>query len=320
MYMAAAAPSRAGKAHPAFLRLAWKQKWLILFTVPGFLFFLVFSYTPMFGVLMAFQSFDPVKGFWGSPWVGLANFRYIFALPEFLTALKNTLVISFLKLAVGFPAGIVFALCLNEIRHTRFKRITQTLTYLPYFISWVIVAGLFYKLLSVDETGLVNSLLLRLGLIRQPIYFFGQGEYFYGIAVFTELWKGLGYGAIVYLAALAGVNPELYESATVDGAGLFRRMWHVSLPGIKRTIIFLLILSASSLMSAGFDQMWVMGNLTIRGQSEILDTLVLRTLKTAGVYGQSYGAAMGVFTSLTAFGLFLLANGVTRLCKEEALV
>jgi len=295
------------------------QKWLILFVLPGFVFFLVFAYLPMFGVIMAFQKFDPALGFLRSPFVGFDNFVTIFNLPAFMRALRNTLVISSLKMGIVFPFGILFAVLLNEIRSIRFRRVIQTFTYLPYFISWVIVSGLFYRLLALDG-GLVNEILMGIGLIKEPIFFMGEPNKFYPLAIFTDIWKNAGFNAIIFLAALTGINPELYEAATVDGANRFRRIWHVSLPGIKSTIILMFILQVGWLMYAGFDQMWTLGNISIRETSEILDTLILRNLRSAGVPGMGMSAAMGLFTSLSSFILFLLANALARLTKQESLI
>ena len=297
----------------------WRQRWLFLFCLPGFLFFLIFAYAPMFGVIIAFEDFDPARGFFASPFVGWANFKTIFSVPAFLRALRNTLAISALKLAVVFPASIVFALLINEITFLRFKRVIQTITYLPYFISWVIVSGLFYKMLAI-ESGVVNDVLRLTGLTSTDIMFMGRPDMFYGIAVFTDLWKNLGFNAIIYLAALAGINPELYEAATVDGAGRFRRTWHISLPGILPTVILMLIMAAGGLMYAGFDQMWTLGNIQIRETAEILDTLILRNLKSAGIYSLGPSGAMGLFTSVCSFLLFILANGLARAVKQESLI
>lgn len=300
-------------------QIIWKQRWLFLFTIPGFIFFLIFAYAPLFGILMSFQEFDPALGFFKSPFVGLDNFKFIFSMPAFLGALRNTILISLLKISIGFPLGIIFALMINEITNMTFKRITQTITYLPYFISWVIVSGLFYKMLSIDS-GLVNDILMKLGIVHEPIYFVGEKGYFYPLIILTDQWKNIGFGAIIYLAALAGINPELYEAAIVDGAGRLKRIWYISLPGMKDTIILLLILSASSLTSAGFDQLWTMMNINVREVGEILDTLILKTLTTQGIYGYGPGAAMGFFQSVTAFLLFLGANKLAKILKQESLI
>lgn len=300
-------------------RSFWKHRWLYLFTLPGVVYFLVFAYFPMLGSVMAFQNFDPILGFAASEFVGFENFRTIFCMPEFLSAFRNTVIISALKLVIGFPATILFALLINEIQSVHLKKSIQTISYIPYFISWVTVAGIWYKFLSVDS-GLINEILMSLGLTADPVFFFGESKYFYIIVLFADLWKNLGFGAIIYLAALSGVDQELYEAAEMDGAGRLKRIWHISLPGIKGVIVLMLVLNSSSLMNAGFDQLWTFGNINIRNVSEILDTLVLRTLTTSGVYGMSTGAAMGLFQSFVGLVLFLLANGTTRLLGEDTLL
>lgn len=302
-----------------FRTVLWNQRWLVFFTLPGFLFYLIYAYTPMLGIVMAFQEFDPTLGFFRSTFIGFDNFKFVFAMPEFLMALRNSVVISVLKFCIGFPLGIVFALMINEIANMKFKRVTQTITYLPYFISWVTVAGLFYKMLAIDG-GLVNELLMKIGFTSEPIMFMGENKFFWPIVILTDQWKNIGFGAIIYLAALAGINPELYEAAVVDGAGRFRRIWHISLPGIRNTIVLLLILSISGLISAGFDQMWTLGNISIRDTSEILDTLVLRMLNTAGLYSGGWIASMGLFTSVIGFLLFFTANKLAAALKQESLI
>ncbi len=304
----------------SLLRKIWVQRWLYIFAIPGFLFFLVFAYYPMFGVIMAFQDYNPIKGYFGSGFVGIENFQTIFHLPDFLNALKNSLMISGLKLSIGFPATIIFALLINELHQVLFKRVTQTISYLPYFISWVIAAGLWYKMLSPDN-GLVNDLLMYLGILEKPFYFMGSTDAFIPIIIFTEIWKSIGFGAIIYLAALSGVDPHMYESASIDGANRLRQIWHISLPSIRNTIVLMLILAASGLMSAGFDQLWTMGNWQVREVGEILDTLILRYLRdSGGFYGLSLGAAMGVFQAAVGLSLFLICNYIAKLLKQESLL
>lgn len=302
-----------------FFRTAYKQRWLYLFALPCIVSYLVFSYAPMFGIVMSFQDFNPGTGFIKSPFVGLENFKIVFSMPQFRTALKNSFFISVLKLVIGFPLGIAFALFLNEIRQLFLKKTIQTITYMPYFISWVIVSGVFYKLLSIDN-GVVNDILMALHVIKEPIFFFGESRYFYAIAVFTDNWKGLGFGAIYYLASIAGINPELYEAAAIDGAGRFRKMWHISLAGMRNMIVLFLILATSGLLSAGFDQIFTLSNINILEVSEILDTLVLKMLKTYGLSGLSVGSALGLFCSLVGLILFLIANYTAKALNENSVL
>ncbi|SFT27961.1 sugar ABC transporter permease [Paenibacillus sp. BC26] len=301
-------------------RKMWDQRWLYIFALPGLVFFLLFSYYPMIGIIMAFQDYNPVKGYSGSDFVGMDNFQTIFHLPDFTNALRNTLIISGLKLVIGFPATILFALLINEIHQTVFKRFVQTISYLPYFISWVIAAGLWYKLLSPDG-GLINEMLTKIGFMNEPFYFMGSTNAFLPIVIFTELWKNIGFNAIIYLAALSSIDPHLYEVSSIDGASRVRQIWHIALPGIRGTMVLLFILSASGLMSAGFDQLWTMGNLQVQEVGQILDTLILSYLRNSGGFmGLSLGATMGVFQATVGLLLFLLCNFIAKLFKQESLI
>ena len=292
---------------------------LYLFLLPGVACFLAFSYAPMAGLVMVFQRYDPVSGFLASPWAGLSNFARLFSAPTFARALRNTLVISSLKLAIEFPLPILFSLLLNEVRWSKLRRTVQTITYLPSLISWVIVAGLWYKLLS-PANGVVNQALLALGLTAEPIYFMQSTRWFDPVILFTDVWKNLGFQSVFYLAAIASVDPQLYEAAVMDGAGRIRQAVSITLPAMRTTIVLLLILDASSLVNAGFDQLWTMGNMAVREVGDILDTAVLRTLTQGSFQDLSVGAAMGLFKSAAGLALFLVANGIARLVREESVL
>lgn len=297
----------------------WEYKVLYLFLLPGIILFLLFSYAPMFGLVIIFQHFNPVAGFFHSEWVGLDNFRRIFSAPVFMRALRNTFIISTLKLVIEFPLPIIFALFLNELRVIKFKKIVQTISYLPNFVSWVIVAGIWYKLLSPEE-GLINQILMSMGVIDQEVFFMQSKAWFYPIILFTDVWKNLGFQAIFYLASIASVDPQLYEAAIVDGAGKFKQAIHITLPEMKNTIVLLLILAFSGLLNAGFDQLWTMGNLAVRDIADILDTAVLRSLTSGSVEDLSVGAAMGFFKSTIGLLLFFLANWFSRKMKQESII
>ena len=301
------------------LAKVWDYRVLYLFMLPGVLCLLAFSYAPMAGIVMVFQRYDPVSGFLGSQWTGLANFARLFSAPTFSRALRNTVVISLLKLFIEFPLPILFALLLNELRLAAFRRAVQTITYLPNLISWVIVAGLWYKLLSPDD-GVVNRLLIGLGLAQEPIFFMQSRQWFYPVLLFTDVWKNLGFNAIFYLAAIATVDPEQYEAAVVDGAGRVRQAVSITLPAMRTTIVLLLILDASSLVNAGFDQLWTMGNMAVREVADILDTAVLRTLTQGSFQDLSVGAAMGLFKSVAGLALFLVANTIARVVRTESVL
>ncbi len=301
------------------MSLLWKQRWLILFVLPGFFFFLFIYYLPMYGVIISFQDYDVFKGIFHSKFVGFDNFMTIFSMPDFIGALRNTVLISVLKLAIGFPSTIIFALLVNEINKSWYKKIVQTISYLPYFISWVIAAGIWYKMLSIDG-GVCNDFLMSLHIIKEPYYFVAEKAAFYPIIVFTDVWKNVGFGAIIYIAALSTINVELYEAAKTDGASRFKQIWHISIPGIKSTIVLMFILSVSGLMRAGQDQMWTMGNVTVRGMGEILDTLILRNLKDMGLAGYSTGTAMGIFQAFVGLILFLSCNYLAKLMKTDSII
>jgi putative aldouronate transport system permease protein len=301
------------------LAFIWKHKVLYLFLLPGIIWFIVFAYLPMAGVIMAFQQYDPVTGFLHSPFVGWDNFHQLFNTPRFMDALHNTLIISGLKLVIGFPLPIVFALLMNEIRNRSVKKLSQTISYLPYFISWTVAAGIWYKLLSPDG-GVVNDIMMKLGFITKPVFFMSSHSWFYPIIIWTDQWKNLGFSAIIYFAALASIDSQLFDAAKVDGAGILRQIWHISLPSMKPTIILLFILAVSNLLNADFDQMWNMTNPTILDKGDILDTFILRSLTTGGLSDLSVGAAVGLFKAALGFALFLAVNYISKLFKQESLL
>lgn len=295
-----------------------KQSLLYLFLLPGVVCFALFFFYPMYGIIMAFQDFNPVYGFSNSPFVGLENFRYIFSTPNFLSVMRNTIIISMLKLIIGHPMPIIFALMLNEVRHLRLKNFFQTTSYMPHFISWVVAGGLWYTFFS--STGTINNILMTLNIVNDPILFMASKTWFYPIMLFTSIWKGLGFSSIIYLAALAGINAELYEAARVDGANKLQQIWHVSLPEIKPTIIILFILSSSNLLKAGFDQMQVLMNAMNRSVANIIDTQVMRMLTSGGMNQLSWGAAFGLFQSVVGMILFIFYNLLLRALNEESFI
>jgi putative aldouronate transport system permease protein len=301
------------------IRRIKKYRVLYLFMLPGFLGLLLFNYAPMLGLTMVFQDYNPISGFLGSPWAGLNNFKILFASPVFVRALRNTAIISFLKLAIGFPLPIIFALLFNELRSSKLRRAVQGFSYLPYFVSWVIVAGIWYKMLSPDD-GIINQILLSAGIVDQPVFFMQNKILFYVVILFTDIWKNLGYSSIYYLAAIACIDIEQYEAAIVDGAGRFKQAIYITLPGMKPTIILLLILSVSNLLSAGFDQLYTMDNLAVREVSDILDTAVVRYLTTGSIQDLSIGAALGFFKSIIGVLLFVGANMVAKAAKQESII
>lgn len=292
-----------------FVRFA--RQWDIqLMVLPALALIFVFSYIPMYGVLMAFQDYNIFGGMSESPWVGLKHFRMFFESPEFYHVMRNTVVISLLKFLIGFPAPILLALMLNEIRHMAFKRIVQTVSYLPHFLSWVIVAGFVMSMLSTDN-GSVNILLEKLSLIDEPIGFLSIPEYFWTILVTTGVWKEIGFGSIVYLAAIAGIDPHMYEAADMDGASKFRQILTITLPSIMPVVIIFMILAIGNLLTAGFEDILLLGvNPVLREVSDVIDTYVYRV----GIQNSrfSYATAVGLFKAVISVGLLTIANFVAR--------
>jgi putative aldouronate transport system permease protein len=289
----------------------WIRQWdLQLMVVPAMIFIFVFSYLPMYGVLMAFQDYQLFGGFFQSPWVGLKHFEAFFNSPDFWTVMRNTIVISLLKLCFGFPAPILLALMLNEVRRMAFKRIIQTVSYLPHFLSWVIVGGFVGSMLSTDN-GSVNMLLMSLDLTSEPISFLSVPEYFWGILVGTGVWKEIGFAAIVYLAAIAGIDPHLYEAASIDGAGRFKQIQLITLPCIRPVIIIFMILAVGNILNAGFEDILILAtNPILRDVSDVIDTYVYRM----GILNSrfSYAAAAGLFKAVVSVSLLAIANKAAR--------
>ena len=303
----------------AALRAGWHKdiqaNWaLYVMALPGVLSILIFGYGPLFGLSIAFLDYSPVRGVLGSEWVGLMNFRTAFHNRFFLTALRNSLVISALKLLLGFPSAIILALLLNEVRVRWFQRIVQTATMLPFFISWVIAATMFRNLLAPD--GVVNEI-MHYVFGQAPIPFLSDPRIFLGVIVLQDTWKYAGYFAVLYLAAIAAIDPALYEAAMVDGANGWRQTWHVTLPGITTTMMALFILLTGYLVSAGFEQIYVMYNVSVYATADILETLTLRLGLTQGKYGLA--TAVGLFQSVISIGLVLVVNFLARRFNQKGL-
>jgi len=296
---------RQGTVHRFF-----KQWDVQLMIIPALLFVFVFSYIPMYGVLMAFQDYNIFNGFFDSAWVGFKHFEMFFNAPEFWSVMRNTVCISLLKLLFGFPAPIVLALILNEVRHMVFKRVVQTISYLPHFLSWVVVSGFVSSMLASDG-GSLNSMLEQMRLIDEPVNFLSIPEYFWTIIVTTHVWKEIGFGTIIYLAAIAGVDPHLYEAAALDGASRFRMMILITLPSIMPVVIIFLILAIGNILNAGFDDLLLLGNNAIlREVSDVIDTYVYRVGILNNRY--SYATAAGLFKAFISVGLLVLANRFSR--------
>nr|WP_238162573.1 ABC transporter permease subunit [Cohnella sp. AR92] len=288
--------------------------------LPSLAFIMIFSYIPMWGVLIAFKEYNLFTGFNASPWVGFEHFRIFFESPEFWNIMRNTICISLLKLAIGFPAPIILALMLNEVRRMAFKRVIQTVTYIPHFISWVVVSGLVFSMLAVDN-GPVNDVLVQFNLIKEPINWLSIPEYFWGILVSVNVWKEIGFGSIVYLAAIAGIDPALYEAASLDGASKIKQIFLITIPGISPVIIIFLILGVGNTLNAGFEDILLMtknlSNGIVLPYAEVIDTYVYQM----GILNQrfSYATAAGLFKSVLSVLLLFIANGIARRLGKASL-
>ena len=294
-----------------------KSKSLYFMIIPCMIYTFIFSYYPLTGWIMAFQNFKPAKGYWGSKFVGLDQFRFLFGDFEFWRAFRNTVAMSLLNLIFGFLFAIVFALLLNEIRHSGFKRITQTVSYLPHFLSWVIVCALVQGMLASD--GIVNEVLKALGATDKSILFLGEPAYFWWVVVFANVWKEMGWNSIIYIAAISGIDPALYEAAELDGAGRFRKMWHVTLPGIRSTIVVLLIMNLGSILNAGFEVQYLLGsNGLLVDVSQTIDIFVLKYGMSIGNY--SLATAAGMFKTVISVALVFGANAIANRLGENSLM
>lgn len=276
--------------------------------VPGILYFLVYHYAPMAGVIIAFKDYNLREGIFGSEWVGFKNFETIFSTPDFYELVRNTVVISFYRIIFGMFPDIILALLLNEVRKKWFKSMIQTVTYGPYFLSWLIVYGLTTAFLAQDS-GIVNHYIEELG--GTPINFLSNSDYFRSILIGTDVWKNTGYGAIIYLAALATINQELYEAAVMDGANRWRQIWHVTLPGIRDVFLLLLILRIGHIMDAGFEQVYIFLNTRVYGVGDIIDTWVFRR----GLEELEFSVAVATNLFKSVIG-FVLVIGANRLSKK----
>jgi putative aldouronate transport system permease protein len=307
-------------ATPSLFRRLRREWDLHLMIIPPLVLIIVFHYIPMWGVLTAFQDYNIGRGFWASPWVGFKHFEMFFNSPDFWLIMRNSVAISLLKIAFGFPAPIILALILNEVRWTFFKRSVQTISYLPHFLSWVIVSAFVISMLSVDN-GSLNMLLQSLHLIDEPVNWLSIPHYFWAILVATNVWKEVGFGAIIYLAAIAGVNPHLYEAAAIDGAGRLKQIVYITLPSITPVIVILLILNISNLLNAGFEDILLLTNRgtngVLRPVSEVIDTYVYRMGLTN--YRFSYATAAGLFKSVVSVSLLVGANYLAKRLGKASL-
>lgn len=290
------------------------NRYLYILLLPCLIYFIIFHYVPMYGLVLAFKDFKFSKGIMGSPWVGLENFKYLFSLDTFYRVLGNSLFLSILRLFIFFPIPIILTLLMNEIPLLIFKRIAQTLLYLPYFISWVVIGGILVNLLS-PSWGIVNNFIKTLG--GEPVFFLGSAQYFRGIAVISHIWKNAGWDTIIYLAAVTSIDPELYQAATIDGASRLQRIWYITLPGIQGTIIILLLLSIGNLMNNGFEQIFILQNGSNLAVSEVFETYTYRLGIINGRF--SFATTVGLFGSVVGFVLLMSVNAAAKLLGKEGI-
>ena len=292
----------------------WKHKYMYLMLVPAIVYYVIFCYVPMYGASIAFKDFNPMQGIMKSPWVGFDVFEQLFGMSKFYSVFWNTIRISLIRLIFGFPFPIIVALMLNELRWNRVKRVIQTAIYIPNFISWVVLGGIMTSLLSMDS-GIVNGIIKMLGF--QPIGFLTDERYFVPTMVVSMIWKTFGWNTIIYLAAMTGIDPQLYEAATVDGVNRLQMLLHITLPCIRSTIIVVLITRIGSLMQAGFEQIFVLYHPGVYGTADIIDTYVYRMGLQEGKF--ELASAVGLFKSVVNFILVVIANKTARMMGEEGI-
>lgn len=291
-----------------------RDRYLYLLALPGILFFIIFKYIPITNLIIGFQNYSPYQGILGSEWVGFEHFTRFFSNPDFWILLRNTLGISVMNLVFFFPAPIILALMMNEVRSQLMKRMVQSLIYIPHFLSWVLIYGLTYLMFSQSE-GLFNKLLVAID--KDTIDILSNPKYFWGLLTAQSIWKEVGWGTIIFLATIAGVDPQQYEAAVMDGAGRFRRMWHITLPAMRNVIIILFILRLGTIMDTGFEQVYLMMNAAVTQVAEVFDTYVYRVGIRQGEF--SYSTAIGLFKSIIGVILVVAANKVAKRFGEESL-
>lgn len=297
-----------------FWQYLWENKALYLMLLPGIIYYLVFHYTPMAGVIIAFKDFDIFSGIFSSDWVGLKHFQKLFSSESFYQIFRNSLTISFYKLAVCFPIPIVVAIMLNEVRIRKYQRTLQTIVYMPYFLSWVVIAGIVTNLLSPSD-GIVNVILKSMG--EESVNFLASKEWFRTILVVSDLWHGMGWNTVIFLAALTNIDPQLYEAARIDGAGKMQQIWHITLPGLKSTIIVLLLMKIGNIMNNGFEQIFLLYNPNVYDVADVFETYVYRIGLVDTRY--DFATAVGLFKSCVSFIMLITANKLARAFGERGI-
>lgn len=298
-------------------QLLGKQKSLILMSVPFVLYIILFRYIPLWGWTMAFQNYKPSRSFFQQTWVGFKWFGELFHSEEFLRSLRNTIGMSLISTALGYISAILVAVFLNEVRNVAAKRFVQTVSYLPHFLSWIIVTSLVANVLSVED-GVINNILMGLHIVKEPVKFLSIPRYFWHIIGWTYVWKEVGWNTIVYLGAMTAIDPCLYEAAQIDGCGRLRKIWHITLPGIKPTIIIMLIMSAGHILSANFEMPYLLRNGMIEDVASTVDIYVLKY--GFKLFNFSLATAAGIFTNAVNIILLIVANTIAKKSGEERLI
>ena len=293
-----------------------RQWQLLVMSLPMLIYILIFNYSPMWGWITAFQDYKPKKGITGSKFVGLKNFKWLFGREDFINSIRNTLGMSIINLVLGTVAAVLLAILLNEVMHTLFKRVVQTVTYLPHFLSMVIVVGMAQNIFA--SNGPINQLLMNLHILKEPLFFLGEGKYFWWLVGIINVWKEVGWNTIIYIAAMTAIDPSLYEAASIDGAGRFQKIRYITLPGIKSTFVILLIMNIGHLMEAGFEIQYLLGSSLVMDWSQTIDIFVLKY----GISKQQYGVATaaGMFKSIVAIILLFTANTIAKKLDESTLI
>lgn len=299
------------------------SRFLLLMIIPAIIFYALFCYVPMYGVLISFTKYSPRLGIFGSiaqNWIGFDNFKFIFEFPGFWNAFKNTLIIGSIKVVISFVSAVLVALLINEIRMRVFKKSVQIIVTFPHFLSWVVVSSLFILLLS--DTGAINHLVVNMG--GDKVNFFSDGRLFLGLLFSSDIWKEAGWSSIIYIATMAGISPDLYEAADIDGASRLQKIWHITLPGIKPTAILLLIMSVGGVLSAGFDQIFNMTsslhNALVLDSVQIIDTLIYQSTLASRSLTEGQSTAIGLFKSLVGFALVITTDRIAKACGERGII
>ncbi|MCQ6558870.1 ABC transporter permease [Paenibacillus mendelii] len=296
------------------MKIIFRDRYLYLLALPGLFFFLLFKYIPMWGLVIAFQNYSPYVGILNSDWVGLEHFARFFSNSDFYILLRNTLAISFMNLLFFFPAPIILSIMMNEVRQVVLKRLIQTVIYFPHFLSWVIIAGISFIMLGQSE-GVINSILSLFGMEKIP--FLTSSSLFWPMLTLQNIWKDAGWGTVIFLAAISGIDPTLYEAAKMDGASKLKQIWHVTLPGIGNVILVLLILKLGDVMDVGFEQVFLMGSAAVSNVADVFDTYVYRNGVLNGEF--SYTASVGLFKSIVGLIMVMGANKLAKMFGQDGL-